>query len=232
MTTAKTAPVVLRFPVAWCWLFACGGLLLGVGAGFGLPPLGRWAVDALGSVPGPVRVAMTVPPAWLVPVTTVLGLLAGLALFEIARKESLTLTVADDHVDLEQNGRAKYVSRTDIAEIYREDADLVLTGRNRRRVARFDASDLPRLRIERALREHGYPWRDDNDPYRAEFTRWADGAPGTGPDIDALLRARRRALAGKDPLAAEELDEKLSALGIDVRDRDGAQHIRHAEPPR
>lgn len=116
--------------------------------------------------------------------------------------------------------------RAKVAAVFREDADLVLTDRNRLRLARFGATDLDRRDIETAFRRHGYPWLDQNDPFGAEFSRWINGQPDVGEDIDVLLRARRRAVADKKPLAIEELDEKLGAFGVDVRDRKGEQQIR------
>ncbi|WP_406231078.1 hypothetical protein [Nocardia sp. NBC_01009] len=99
------------------------------------------------------------------------------------------------------------------------------------RLARFGASHLSRRGIAAAFLEHGYPWLDRDDPFGAEFSRWIDGTPGVGDDVSALLRARRRAVADKKPLAIEELDEKLIALGVDVRDRKGEQLIRTALRP-
>ncbi|MFI9404655.1 hypothetical protein [Nocardia sp. NPDC052316] len=224
MTTTAT-PTVLRLSSMWRWLFVVGGLAVGCGVGFAVPPVGRWAIG-VGLDPGPLQVAMTVPPVWLVPAAACLGIAAGLVLFEIGRKESLTLTVADDHVELVKEGRAQYVPRKHVAAVFREDADLVLTDRTERRLARFRANDLRRTDIENAFRRHGYPWLAQNDPFGADFIRWVDGRPETGKAADALLRARRAALADEKSLAVVELDEELLGLGIDVRDRQGEQHIR------
>ncbi|WP_433192602.1 YqeB family protein [Nocardia sp. CA-107356] len=224
--TTTSAPTVLRFSTVWLWLFGLGGLALGCGIGFAVPFVGQWLVDTVHEIPGPLRIAMTVPRIWLVPITTVIGALAGLALFGTARNESLALTVAGDHVELAQNGREQYVSRAEIAAVFREHGDLVVTDRNRLRLARFRATDLRARAIEQAFRDHGYPWLEQNDPYGADFTRWVDGLPETGADIDTLMRSRRRAIADKKSLEVEDLDDKLLALGVDVRDRKGEQQIR------
>ncbi|GAA5077197.1 YqeB family protein [Nocardia iowensis] len=224
--TTTSAPTVLRFSTLWAWLFGTGGLAIGAGIGFAVPPVGRWLTDTVDSAPAPLRIAMTVPTVWLVPVTTIIGVVAGLVLFEIARQESLTLIVADDHVELSKNGRAQHVPRKKIAAVFREDADLVLTDQDKRRLARFGANDLRRNDIENAFRGHSYPWLDRNDPFGTDFLRWVDGRPETDTAVDAVLRARRRALADKKPLVVEELEEELLGLGVDVRDRQGEQHIR------
>ncbi|WP_280468069.1 YqeB family protein [Nocardia cyriacigeorgica] len=222
----KTEPVVLRFSYLWLVVFGVAGAALGGGIGFALPVVGRWMVDLLGEVPGPVEVAMTVPPVWLVPILTVVGIIGGAVIFEIARGESLALTVDTDHVELSRDGRDKYVAREHVASVFREDADLVLIDRDRRPLARFKADDLRGRDIARAFRAHGYPWLDDNDPMAGEYIRWIDGRPETGADLDAVLRGRRRAMDDDDRTAIEEFDEKLLALGIDVRDRKGEQQIR------
>ncbi|MFQ6330551.1 hypothetical protein ACLMAL_31045 [Nocardia sp. CWNU-33] len=121
--------------------------------------------------------------------------------------------------------------RAEVDAVFREGADLVLVDRNRLRLARFGASDLSRRDIAAAFRKHGYPWLDRDDPFGAEFSRWIDGMPGVGDDVSALLRARRRAVADKKPFAIEEVDEKLIALAVDVRDRKGEQFIRTALRP-
>ncbi|WP_067839155.1 YqeB family protein [Nocardia lijiangensis] len=229
--TSKSAPTELRFSAVWLWLFAFGGLALGCGIGFAVPPVGGWAVDTLPSVPGPLELAMTISPVWLVPIAAVVGLLAGLTLFDAARKESLALIVADDHVELSKDRREKYVPRAQVDAVFREAGDLVLVDRNRLRLARFGASDLGRRKIAAAFRKHGYPWLDRDDPFGVEFARWLDGMPGVDEDVNVLLRARRRAIADKKPLIIEEVDEKLIALGVDVRERKGEQLIRTVQRP-
>ncbi|WP_433684352.1 YqeB family protein [Nocardia sp. CA-119907] len=153
MARATTsAPTALRFSTVWLWLFGIGGLALGCGIGFAIPSVGQWLVDTVHEIPGPLRIAMTVPRVWLVPATTVIGLIAKLALFDTARNECSALTVSDDHVELAQNGREQYAIRAGVAAVFREDAVLVLTDRNRLRLARFRAADLSARDIETAFR--------------------------------------------------------------------------------
>ncbi|MFE3443212.1 hypothetical protein ACFXNW_09275 [Nocardia sp. NPDC059180] len=222
----KAEPVVVRFSNIWVVAFGVAGAVLGCGIGFAVPVVGNWMVDVLGDVPGPVEVAMTVPAVWLVPILTAVGIIGGAVLFEIARGESLTLTVDADHVELSQGGRNKYVAHEQVASVFREDADLVLADRDRRSLARFKADDLSGAAVASAFRTHDYPWLDGNDPFAGEYTRWIDGRPETGADIDAVLRGRRRAMDDEDRTAIEEFGEKLLALGVEVRDRKGEQQIR------
>ncbi|MBF6331658.1 hypothetical protein [Nocardia transvalensis] len=224
--TATSAPTTLRLSSLWTWVFTTGGVAAGVGLGFALPAVGRWALGMLGELPAPVRIAMAVPPAWLVPIGAILGLLGGLWLVEQARTESLALTVADDHVELSQQGRDRFVTRDRVAAVYREDDDLVLTDPNGMRLARFDARDLSGRAVATAFRVHGYPWVEENDPHATEFIRWVDGLPGVDDKVHRLLRARRRALADDNRQEADALDEKLVDHDVDVRDRKGEQHIR------
>ncbi|MEV6426950.1 hypothetical protein [Nocardia sp. NPDC051463] len=131
------------FSAVWLWLFAFGGLALGKGIGFAVPPVGGWAVETLPSVPGRLELAMTISPVWLVPLAAVVGLLAGLTLFDAARKESLALIVADDHIELSKDEREQYMSRAQVDAVFREGADLVVVDRNRLRLARFGAARSP-----------------------------------------------------------------------------------------
>ncbi|KZM70645.1 hypothetical protein [Nocardia terpenica] len=228
--TTTSAPITLRLSLLWAWALGLGGLVLGVGAGFALPPGGHWVLGTFGHVPDWVRIALSLPPVWLVPIAAVLGTLGGLFVFYQGHQESLILTVAESHVELAHKGREQFVPRERIAAVYREDRDLVLTDRHGARLARFDAYDLNRGAVGSAFRAHGYPWLDENDPYGAEFTRWVDGMPGIDDEVHQLLRARRRALADERDHDVEELDEKLADRGVDVRDRNGKQHIRVVEP--
>lgn len=224
--STTTTPTVLRFSRIWLLIFGLGGAVLIGGLGLVLPPVGRWAVDTLIPVPGPVEIAMRIPSALLGPICALVGLVAGLWLFEVARKESLLLTIADDYVELSQNGRDQHVPHKRVGAVFREGADLVLTDENRRRIARFGADDLRRREVAAAFQRHGYPWLDQDDPYRADFAKWIAGRPEIGADVDALLRERRLAKDEEKPLVVEDLDNKLASLEVDVRDRKGQQHIR------
>ncbi|RDI44497.1 YqeB family protein [Nocardia mexicana] len=224
--TDTSPATVLKFPTFWLWVFTIGGLALGCGVGFALPAVGQWLLDTVESAPGPVRVAMKLPPALLVPIAAVLGTVGGALLFEVARKESPTLSVADDHIELSRNDRARYIERGTIGAVFREGPDLVLTDHRDLRLARCKASDLRADEIARAFRERGYPWRDRDDPLAEHYVTWVDGRPETGAKVDALLRSRRRALDDDKPGTVEEVEEQLTALGVDVRDRKGRQEIR------
>ncbi|WP_280262569.1 YqeB family protein [Nocardia wallacei] len=224
--TDTSPATVLKFPAFWLWVFTIGGLALGCGVGFALPAVGQWLLDTVESAPGPVRVAMKLPPALLVPIAAILGIVGGAVLFEIARKECPTLTIADDHLELSRDGRARYIERGRVEAVFREGADLVLTDRRGLRLARCKASDLPAAALARAFRDHGYPWQDRDDPLASDYITWVDGRPETGATVDALLRNRRRALDDDKPGTVEEVEEQLTALGVDVRDRKGRQEIR------
>ncbi|WP_225727424.1 MULTISPECIES: hypothetical protein [unclassified Nocardia] len=224
--TTSTAPTTLRLPRVWAWVFTSAGLVLGIGVGAVLPPVGHWLVDTVQIAPGWLHLVLTVPPVWLMPIGAAVGLIGGLVVAGIAHEESLVLTVSPVHVELSQNGRERFVPRDRVAAVFREDDDLVLVDRNRMRLARFGAGDLGRRDVETAFRLHGYPWVSENDPYATEFTRWMDGRPEIDDAAHCLLRARRRAIADKKPLEVEALDEKLAEHGVDVRDRKGVQQIR------
>ncbi|RJO68329.1 hypothetical protein D5S18_33475 [Nocardia panacis] len=229
--TTPSASTKVRMSWLWDVLITLAGLVIGVIVGFLVPVLGDWATNTVHIVPGPLKVAMNLPPAWVVPVCSILGLIGGLLISDIARKESLKLDIAADHVELSQEGRERFVPRAEVAEVFREGKELVLIDRAGARLARFKADDLNAGAIEAGFREHGYPWRAEDDPYASHYTRWIDGKPDVDDEIHRLLRARRHA-RGADKKVAElgEIDAQLLERGIDARDRDDEQQIRRFGP--
>ncbi|MDH6678074.1 hypothetical protein M2284_002277 [Rhodococcus sp. LBL1] len=208
------------------WTLGVGCTLAGVGLGFAAPPVSRWAVGTLPSVPGPIEILAELTTTWSVPILTILGVAAGVALALIALGESLTLTVDPDGVLLACDDDELYVPQSKVRAVFRDGKDLVLIDSTERELARRNADDLNARAIADAFTAHSYPWTDTN-PHQGTFTRWIDGHPDLDEHTHALLRQRRNALSDGKSSAATDLHRSLQEQGIVVRDRKKRQEYRH-----
>lgn len=218
--------VTIRMSEATGWTLALACTAVGAAIGLGVAPLVGWLLSTVADAPVPLRLLATLPTPWAVLVTAVLGAGVGIWLAGVARKEALTVSLDDRHVELLQDGRSRYVGRDDVEAVFRDGKDLVFLDARTAELARAKASDLPADRLRAAFERFGYPWRGNCDPHEGEFRRWVDGHPALAADVHGLLRARGRALRAKEPDAAAELHEQLQARGVLVRDRGGTQEYR------
>src|SRR5690606_8752889 len=103
----------LRIPRAVPAGLAIAVVSVGVLIGFIAPPAARWLDDALERSPLPspgiAGIIGNLPLTWSLPIFGVLGLAAGAALAFITVRESLALTVADDHAEYLQEGRKGWI---------------------------------------------------------------------------------------------------------------------------
>ncbi|WP_305783944.1 YqeB family protein [Symbioplanes lichenis] len=157
-------------------------------------------------------------------VATAIGLAGGAVIGAIGRYEDLRLRVDGKAAALTLKGKTHTIARTDTSAVFLDDDHLVILGRDSTELARLK-SDLSDDRVATAFREHGFPWRDE-DPYAAMFRRWVPELPELSSAEHALLKARERALAKKDPDDAEELRRELAKEGLVVRDTGKSQHWR------
>ncbi|WP_068166424.1 YqeB family protein [Rhodococcus phenolicus] len=213
----------------WTIGFVLIGLLLGCGVGFVLNPIGSWVLELLGGVPAPVRIAMTLPLVWQVPVLGVLGGLLGLFVAAEGEKAALKLTVSDDRLIFDQHGHTRVVPRGTISAIFADGKDLVVNGAADRQIVRYKATDISIDAVADALRTHRYPWTGATDPHEHEYSPWVDGSGETTEDEDHAFRARRRALEKKDRHDAESALDRLHSFGLVVRDRRGGQEFRRLD---
>ncbi|NMD94055.1 hypothetical protein HF877_01375 [Rhodococcus sp. BL-253-APC-6A1W] len=225
----NTADIELRPRHGWTIGFVLIGLLLGCGVGFILNPVGSWVLELLGGVPAPVRIAMTLPLVWQVPVLGILGALLGLFIAAEGEKEALKLTVSDDRLILDQHGHTRVVPRGAISAIFADGKDFVVDGAEGRQIVRYKATDISIDAAADALRAHRYPWIGATDPHAHKYSPWIDGNGDSTDDEDHAFRARRRALEKKDRQEAEAALERLQSFGLVVRDRQGGQEFRRLD---
>ncbi|TCN51340.1 hypothetical protein EV641_110199 [Rhodococcus sp. SMB37] len=229
MTTMRDDATKISISWAIPSVVAVAGALVGVGLGFAAPPICRWAVDTLPTVPGPIELLSELTTAWSLPILTVLGIVAGTVLAMMTVGESLTVTVDSDGVLLDQDDDELYVPRTKVAGVHLDDKDLVLTDGTGRELARRSVGDLDKAAVAHAFTEHGYPWTD-KVLHGDEFSRWVDGDPALDDETHTLLRDRRAALSRKESDTAGQIHDTLQARGIVVRDRKDRQEFRRLTP--
>ncbi|GAA4517159.1 CysS/YqeB C-terminal domain-containing protein [Brevibacterium yomogidense] len=113
-----------------------------------------------------------------------------------------------------------------MAEAFIDGDQLVLVDHTARELSRTTTEASLESGLRAAFESHGYDWYGRADPREAAFIPWVDRDAHCGADDHALLRARQRALTDRRTGEAATLRDELSARGIVVRDRGGAQQIR------
>lgn len=221
-------PIAVTVPPGWVAAFAVAGAGIGAASAFVIGPLVSWLIGLLGDAPGPLRLAAELPLLWAIPVLTVLGLGIGLWISAEWKKEVGVVTVADDGVQADQAAHRRRVAKERVTEVSTDGRDLVVLGASAAEELRVKTDDALHGRLADAFRQFDYPWLGTTDPREADFVDWVDGAGRLGEEVDALLRARHRALSDKRPGAADEARDRLRELGVAVRDRKSGQQVRGA----
>ncbi|MFY1700627.1 YqeB family protein [Micromonospora sp. WMMA1923] len=202
----------------------------------GFPLLGAGAVGALAAgadwltgrswVPfqDVLKLVAGAPEPYVTIGAPLLGALAGLVVALIGTAERLTVTVERERIRLRRDRTRSEVSRRDAQAVFRDGNDLMVLGAAGQELVR-ESGELPGDRLAAALREHGWPWTEQ-DPYRNAYRRWVPELPGLPAGADALLRARQRALERGDGDDLRDLHTELGRLGVVVRDERKRQYWR------
>ncbi|MEE6257875.1 nucleoside recognition domain-containing protein [Plantactinospora sonchi] len=204
--------------------------LIGAGAGWLLRSAADW-LESMRWVPWrwAFKVVDSVEEPWTTVTALVLGAVAGLVVAGMAAAERLTVTVSDRAVLLVRGDSRREVVRERITGAFRDGKQLVLLGPVAEELAR-ESSDLGADQLRTAFEAHGYRWHAEGDPYRDEWRRWTEGAPGLPPGADALLKVRQRAVDKNDRRDLVELRDELTRLGVVVREKDKRQYWRPTRP--
>ncbi|ADB29988.1 hypothetical protein Kfla_0883 [Kribbella flavida DSM 17836] len=211
-----------------------GGLpLAGLALGYFLPRIADWAAEQRWvPMQGPLELISGWDAWWVVVVTTVAGLVAGLLLGAAALEDTLRVTVTNAGIEFFKKQHTTSVPRDQVASVFLDGKEIVVLGRDSGELARERHDELKSgaPKIGAAFRAHGYPWSDAGDPYADRFRRWVEDDPDLPPAVNAVLRARQKAFAGSS--SADDLRElraEVAKLGYVVRDKDKKQYWRPAK---
>ncbi|GAB3661774.1 YqeB family protein [Glycomyces tarimensis] len=215
------------------WLtpaFLFGLPLIGAAAGWGLNLLADWIVSLpVFPFQGPIELFTELSDIVRLTVALSLGAVAGLILALTALHDQLTVTVDRRRLEIERGDYQRGVDASEVASVFVADKRLVVLGHRRRELARVEF-DLDRDKLAAALREHGYRWRPEGDPYKDEYRRWVPDAEDLPVGANPLFKARQEALEKSKGDDLEELRAELAKLDIVVRDKDKKQYWRRSDP--
>ncbi|MGO1850280.1 YqeB family protein [Microbacterium sp. JB110] len=219
----------LRQPVAIPLGFGLAVLISAVGLGLGGPVLAAWLVDMFDlsplPTPGVLQVVAGLPWAWSIPIGALLGVVGGVLLALNIESEGLRLTVATDHIEYRQEDREGWIERTDVATMYPDGHYVVVLDPRERIRVRLNADGVSRSALASTMREHGYPWLDQ-DPFEGDYARWVDGKPGFTSGEHRLIREWRR--KRRKNTGRMEAEEALREAGLVVRCRGERVEARRA----
>ncbi len=222
---SQAATVVGRgwgeFTLVWLGFPLAAGVL-----GWFAKPLVQWALG-LSWVPfqGPLELIESIPDPVSRYVLLAAGLIIGVVVALTAEGELVRVAVSDERVQIRIDDDVSEFGRPAVGAVFVEDKHLVLQGIASDELTRQHTDrDVDQLRD--AFVEHGYPWHDDGDPHRGDFHRWVEDTPELSGAVNAVLKARERALDKGDKADSADLRKELSKLGIVVRDEGKRQYWR------
>jgi hypothetical protein len=197
----------------------------GAAAGWGLGLAAEW-ITTLKWFPfqGVFRLFTDIPQPWGTVASLAVGAVAGFVFALFWASEMMTVEVSPARVALHKDGKTFGFAREEVESAFADGKQLVLLGRDGAELAR-EKSDLSRAKLERAFTGQGYRWRDC-DPFAAEFRMWVEHAPDLPADVNALLTARRKAIATYETEEAAELAREIRKRGVAVRDEKKRQYYR------
>ena len=222
------APTVLGLSPADRLVLLIGGPVLGLVLGFLLPPLSKWISKAPLPLLGIFKLIASFHTGWVVVVCVVLGFLVGLGLSASALANALSVTVADDHLQLKRDEAVRTVPRSQVESVFADGRQLVVLDHESRQLVR-DTPEAKPARMAQAFQAHAYPWASA-DPYAELYRRWEAASPDVPAAVGGLLAAREVALGRKAPADAARLLSEVEGLGFTVREDGTSQFWRPLVP--
>lgn len=225
MSTDEETATVLGLSRTTRLVLLAGGPLLGLALGYFLPTIATW-LSGLPWIPmrGPLRLVAALDAWWAHAALMLAGVILGLLLAHAAITESLRVTVTDRRLRLDREGKSRTVERAEVSAVFVDGPHLVVLDQASRQLVR-ERHDSTAAKIARAVRAHGYPWRD-RDPYEQLYRRWIRDSPDLPGPVNAVLAARETALRNKVRQDIDELRDEVQNLGFVIRDEGHRQYWR------
>ncbi|MFS0838478.1 DUF308 domain-containing protein [Paenibacillus sp. 1P03SA] len=207
-------------------ILLAGPVLLGGILGYFVPSLARLALK-LPWIPfqGPIEVITSFHGSWIALLTALLGAGAGLWFTGQAFKEIVFVTLSEQEIQLKKDNKVQRIPHESVRTVFMDGKQMVILGAAGRELAR-ETYEAPAESLPAALEPFGYPWSGDGDPYRDRYARWVPDMPGVSPPVNALLKARERALQKKEKEEAADLRREIAKLGFVIRDEGTRQYWR------
>ncbi|WP_156759074.1 YqeB family protein [Microbacterium karelineae] len=218
--------VTVTVPARWRGGLVAILTVVGFGSAFAVGPLVDWLIGRIDSAPGVLRLAAELPLWAAIPILTVVGAVAGFLLAEAWREDSARVRVDRETTTVTHRKTSVRLARDEVAAIYTDRGELVLTGENTEELLRVKADETMHSRLREAFTGRDWPWLGAADPHDADFAPWVDHSDDLSAREHDLMRARHRALSDGRAGAAADAGDALRELGIVVRDRSQGQQYR------
>lgn len=218
-------PTVLATPTST--LVGSYVLLGAVGAGLGwlVRLLSGWAATVDGM---PFRDWISIIASMKEPYATVgcvvVGAGAGAFCVRLVMRGSVALSVTGKRIIWKAGGKPRKFERAEVGAVFFDGDDLILLGPAGEELTRAD-SNMEHDVVAATMTKYGYPW-SDADPYLDDYRRWVDDMPGLSLAVNALMKARQKALQENESDSAAELRADLAKLGVVIRETDDRQFYR------
>jgi uncharacterized protein involved in high-affinity Fe2+ transport len=154
----------------------------------------------------------------------VVGAGAGAFCVRLVMRSSVAMSVTGKRIIWKAGGKPRKFERAEIGAVFFDGDDLILLGPAGDELTRAD-SNMEHDVVAATMTKYGYPW-SDADPYLDDYRRWVDDMPGLSLAINALMKARQKALQENEADSAAELRADLAKLGVVIRQTDDRQFYR------
>ncbi|WP_112272580.1 YqeB family protein [Lentzea terrae] len=199
--------------------------VLGAAAVWGLKLAAGW-ITTLKWFPfqGVFELVTEIPEPWVTSGALGIGAVAGGVLALLWAAEMMRVEVSHDRVVLTKDDKSLDFGRNEVESVFAEGKQLVLLSGSGAELAR-ETSDLSRTKLEAAFTSQGYRWRDA-DPFASEFRMWVEHTPDLAPEVNALFKARKKAISKYEHEEAAELAREIRSRGVTVKDKKKRQYYR------
>lgn len=162
---------------------------------------------------------------WSNIILSVFGFLCGLFLVHWMIEKSILMTITDTAVNVKKGSLNIEIPRKDIQHVFLDNGEIVILDFSGHELFR-EPHDSSKGKVERAFKNHHYPWKNEGDPYKDHYFLWSEDSPDLSIPESALLKARETAIEHDDEKEMKDLKRELAKLNIVVRDEDGFQYWR------